>query len=372
MQENKFNEKEFNKLTEQFDNTHSQIKNIIEKTDVGTWQWNIQTGKMSFSNRWAKIIGYSLDEFGEVSTKTLETITHPDDFSKTKKLLEKHFSGELPYYKHENRIKHKDGHWVWVCERGCITKRTKDGKPWIMFGTHTDITRRKQIEHALENYINTLNHDLRSPLSIINGYSSYLLEEELSTEEVKNFAGIINSTGKKMLNMMESYLALAKIERGQDISGKKPITINKIISEIKKNFSNLKNNKTLQIFLMDLEKNLPSDGFTKKTIMIDEILFYSLVNNLLCNAIEASLNPNDEININIFEEGDILCFSFFNKGEITKEIQKKLFKKFISTKKNGTGIGLYSARLIARAHGGDVIYEPIVGGTRFTIKVPFS
>lgn len=361
-----------NKQLDQSNNSHSQIKKFIEKTDVGTWEWNIQTGEMVFSDRWAEIIGYNLNELGEITVKKLEIITHPDDFNKSKKLIEKHFAGELPYYKHENRIKHKDGHWVWVCERGCVAKWAEDGSPLIMFGTHTDITKRKQIEQALENYINTLNHDLRSPLAIIIGYSSYLLEEELSKDDIKKFSTIINSTGKKMLKMMESYLALAKIERGQDISGKKPVTVIELMGEIKKNFSNLKNSNELQIYLKDLDNKTFDLNLTKKTILIDETLFYSLVNNLLHNAIEASPCVDDKITINIFENEDELCLSFYNIGEISKEIQKKLFKKFVSTKKNGTGIGLYSARLIARAHGGDVNYESVPGGTRFILRIPFS
>jgi PAS domain S-box-containing protein len=326
---------------------------------------------MVFSDKWAQIIGYSINEFGTVDVKVLETITHPDDFNKSRKLLEEHFSGELPYYKHENRIKHKNGHWVWICERGCITERTEDGKPLIMFGTHTDITKRKEIEQALENYISILNHDLRNPLTIIMGYSSYLLEEELSKDDIKKFSNIINITGKKMLKMIESYLALAKIERGQDILGKKPKTVGDVISIIKTNFINLSKNNKISILLKDLHGKSFSDNLTQRVVLIDEILFESLINNLIRNAIDGSSKTGDEIIINIYKE-EGFCLSFFNTGEIPKEIQKKLFKKFISSKKNGSGIGLYSARLIARAHGGDLFYQSELGGTRFILKIPFK
>jgi len=371
MEEDKINKLKYKELTEKFDNTHSQIKKIIERTDVGTWKWNIQTGEMVFSDKWAQIIGYNIEEIGVINENILETITHPDDFNKSKELLEKHFAGELPYYKHESRIKHKDGHFVWICERGCITARTDDGKPLIMFGTHTDITKRKEIEHALENYINTLNHDLRSPLAVIIGYSSYLLEEELSVEEIKKFSMIINNTGKKMLKMMESYLALAKIERGQDILGKKPKIVIEIIDEIKINFSELNKSNKLHVSLKNLESKSCDAGLMQKTILIDEILFGSLINNLLHNAVDASIKEDDKIIVNVYEDKG-LCLSFYNTGEIPKEIQKKLFRKFISTKKNGTGIGLYGARLIALAHGGDIQYQSVTSGTYFIVQIPFD
>jgi PAS domain S-box-containing protein len=349
---------------------HSKIRDVIEKTDVGTWEWNIQTGEMIFSQKWAQMIGYDLNEFGSINIKTLENIIHPEDLNKSIELLKKHFAGELPYYKFESRVKHKNGHWAWVCERGYVTSWTEDGKPLIMFGTHTDITKRKQTEQALENYINTLNHDLRNPLSIIIGYSSLLLEEGLTTEDIKKFSTIINGTGKKMLKMMESYLALAKVEKGQGIIKKKKHTVIEIVNEIERNFSDFKNSNKLEIVFKDLENNSQDNSLIQKSIFIDEILFHSIISNLLQNAVEASAK-DDQIILNVYEDGG-LCLSFFNTGEIPKEIQKKLFKKFFSTKKNGTGIGLYSARLVARAHGGDIQYQSVVGGTRFVLNIPFS
>ena len=372
MEKNKFKKIENRKLSLGLQDSNLRLKNVIESTDVGTWEWDIQTDEIILSDRWAEITGYDLSEFGPVNLSKLKEVIHPDDFEKSRELLSKHFCGESPYYKNENRIKHKNGHWVWICERGCVTVWSPDGKPLAMFGTHTDITKRKQTERALENYINTLNHDLRSPLSIINGYSSFLLEGEISPENVKKFSKIINSTGKKMLKMMESYLLLAKIERGNDILGKKPRVVIEVVDEIKKIFSEMKNGGgELKLTLKDLEDKCPSDGFIQKTILTDEILFDSLINNLLQNAIEARAQFGGEIVVNVYEN-DGLCLSFFNQGEISKEIQKKLFKKFASNKKHGTGIGLYSVRLIARAHRGDVHYQFVPGGTRFIVKIPFS
>jgi PAS domain S-box-containing protein len=371
MEDKKIINIQLNKSIEKSFGTNPQVKKIIEKTDVGTWEWNIQTGEMIFSDKWAKIIGYNNDELSIINAKKLEEITHPDDYIKSKELLEKHFSGKLPYYKYESRLMNKNGDWVWVCQRGCLTSRTDDGLPLIMFGTYTDITKRKQIEQALENYINTLNHDLRSPLALITGYSSYILEEDLSMDEVKKYSTIINETGKKMLKMMESYLSLAKIERGQDIIGKNSKTINEISKEIKNIFIGLNNKNKFEIIFRDLKNEIQNKTLANKQVLIDESLFYSLINNIITNAIEASLIDEDKIIINIYEEKE-LCLSFYNAGEIPKEFQKKLFRKFISNKINGTGMGLYSARLIARAHGGDILYQAVTGGTRFILKIPFS
>ena len=128
---------------------HWRLESIIEGTHVGTWEWNVQTGKAVFNEVWAEIIGYTLNELAPISIKTWETFAHPDDQKQSAELLELHFSGKLPYYDYEFRMKHKEGHWVWVHDRGRLITRTDDGKPLMMFGTHTDITERKQIEEAL-------------------------------------------------------------------------------------------------------------------------------------------------------------------------------------------------------------------------------
>jgi diguanylate cyclase (GGDEF)-like protein/PAS domain S-box-containing protein len=128
---------------------HWRLASIIEGTRVGTWEWNVKTGETVFNEVWAQIIGYTLDDLAPISIKTWETFAHPDDMKQSAELLERHFAGELPNYNCECRMKHKDGYWVWVLDRGRVITRTGDGKPLMMFGTHSDITERKRIEEEL-------------------------------------------------------------------------------------------------------------------------------------------------------------------------------------------------------------------------------
>jgi PAS domain S-box-containing protein len=127
---------------------HQRMENIIEGTHVGTWEWNVQTGETLFNEVWAQIIGYTLDELAPTCIKTWEMFVCPDDMKQSAELLERHFAGELPYYDCEYRMKHKNGQWVWIHDRGCVITRTGDGKPLMMFGTHTDITERKRTEEV--------------------------------------------------------------------------------------------------------------------------------------------------------------------------------------------------------------------------------
>lgn len=127
-----------------------RLAGILEGTRVGTWEWHVPTGRTTFNERWAEIIGYSLADLAPISISTWEQFTHPDDLRKSNELLQRHFDGELDYYECECRMRHKDGHWVWVLDRGGLIERTADGRPVLMLGTHTDITRRKMYETELK------------------------------------------------------------------------------------------------------------------------------------------------------------------------------------------------------------------------------
>ena len=127
-----------------------KLMDILEGTNAGTWDWNIQTGEASFDERWAGIMGYTLNELGPTDINTWVNNVHPEDLPKANALLDKHFSGKVDYYDIEFRQPHKDGHWVWVNARGKVVQWDKDGKPLQMSGTHLDITERKQTEEALK------------------------------------------------------------------------------------------------------------------------------------------------------------------------------------------------------------------------------
>jgi len=126
-----------------------RMANILQGTNVGTWEWNIQSGETVFNEKWAEMIGYTLEELSPVSIDTWSKYTHPEDLKASNEMLDRHFKGELDYYDCECRMKHKNGHWIWVNDRGRLITRTADGKPLLMFGTHTDITEQKQAKEAL-------------------------------------------------------------------------------------------------------------------------------------------------------------------------------------------------------------------------------
>jgi len=124
---------------------------IIEGTDAGTWEWDILTDITVFNDKWAGMLGYTLEELLPTTKKTLEKLIHPKDLEIVERNLKKHFNGETQYYDAEFRMRHKKGHWVWINGRGKITAWTKAKNPLKIFGTHLNITKRKEKEKQLED-----------------------------------------------------------------------------------------------------------------------------------------------------------------------------------------------------------------------------
>jgi len=142
-------ESDFKRAEGALEDERRRLANFLWGTNVGTWEWNVQTGETLFNERWTEIIGYTLEELQPISIDTWLNFVHPDDLPISDEALQKHFRGETDIYSCEARMRHKDGNWVWVHDHGRVVSWTSDGKPLWMCGTHLDITVRKQTEAKL-------------------------------------------------------------------------------------------------------------------------------------------------------------------------------------------------------------------------------
>nr|WP_320017424.1 PAS domain S-box protein [uncultured Desulfobacter sp.] len=126
-----------------------RLKMIILGSRLGTWVWDLQTNEIVLNEQWAAMLGYTLEELAPSSYETLTGLIHPEDFGPATERMEKYLRDETPEYECELRLRHKDGSWVWVMDRARIMKRDAQGRPQAMFGTHLEISKRKQFEEKL-------------------------------------------------------------------------------------------------------------------------------------------------------------------------------------------------------------------------------
>lgn len=121
----------------------------LEGSGDGVWDWNAQTNEVFYSKQWKAMLGFAEDEISNILDEW-EKRVHPDDLDYVLAEVGKHLNGNSPVYQSEHRVLHKDGHYIWILDRGKVISRTDEGKPLRVIGTHTDITQRKQVELELE------------------------------------------------------------------------------------------------------------------------------------------------------------------------------------------------------------------------------
>jgi PAS domain S-box-containing protein len=136
--------------------TKERLQLAIAGSGIGLWDWLVQTGIVTLNDRWAEMIGYTLQELEPLSVKIWQDHTHPEDLQKANLCLEQHFRQETQAYECELRMRHRSGYWVWVLAQGNVVEWDAVGKPLRMIGTHLDITDRKLAEVTLQQ----LNQDL--------------------------------------------------------------------------------------------------------------------------------------------------------------------------------------------------------------------
>lgn len=137
-------------IEEKLKKSEEWLQLTTTSSNTGLWEWHPQTGETVFDEVWANLVGYHLEELQPVSIETWNELVHPDDLIKFQKELDKYLSGEKPIYECEVRMKHKEGHWVWILDRGRVVEWNDEGDPERMVGTHVDITHQKNIEERIK------------------------------------------------------------------------------------------------------------------------------------------------------------------------------------------------------------------------------
>ena len=111
------------------------------------WDWDIATGRVFLSARWCSMLGYEAAEIGETREDLLRLL-HPDDIETMNEALEGHLAGATATFTAEYRLRHKNGAWRWIMDRGQAVWDER-GRPVRMAGSHTDITERRAAEELL-------------------------------------------------------------------------------------------------------------------------------------------------------------------------------------------------------------------------------
>ena len=210
-------------------------------------------------------------------------------------------------------------------------------------------------------------HDMKGPLSAVTAIPELLLKDNNLTADQKEMLSIISEAGYRLLEMINLSLDLYKMETGCYPFQPKEIDLlpifHKIITENHKSFPNL-----------DIQLTVESP-YSAQTFFIwgEELLCYSMFSNLARNALEAAPS-HTTVRITLYHKARRAEISIRNQGEVPLAIRSRFFEKYVTAgKKKGTGLGTYSAYLIAQTQRGGIDLDSSeAGATTITVWLPYG
>ena len=214
------------------------------------------------------------------------------------------------------------------------------------------------------------HHDLKGPLGAIVSLPQVILTGDNLTEEQRGYLEDIEQAGYKMLNIVNLSLGLLKMEQGVYELSPTPVDLLRVARKVVKELASLQRGRDVSVALRCGET--PADGQVCIPILGEKLLCYSMLTNLLKNAIEHSpMGGSVELSLVRIEDGR--CeMRLRNRGETAPDFRERFFEKYATHgKPGGTGLGTYSARLMARTMGGDLVLDATVPGeTTLVLRLP--
>lgn len=217
-------------------------------------------------------------------------------------------------------------------------------------------TKLKEMDRLRKDMEAISRHDLKSPIDGIVGCIDLLLHGgTFSQEDLNKFHGLIRTSALQLREMVNLSLNLIKMERGEYEAALRPTNIVPIIHRIMTDNQTRIDRRSLKTpFLVHGQPEQPEQAFS---IMGDETLFYTMMANLYKNAMEAS-GKDQTVTVSLNHENEMAHINIHNQSAIPKEIRERFFEKYVTSGKgDGTGLGTYSARLMAETQGGKILMK---------------
>jgi PAS domain S-box-containing protein len=364
-----------------------RLLNILSGTNVGTWEWHVPSGKICLNERWSQMLGYQLDELNPLTIEVWKELCHPDDLPIVINQLEGHLSGTIEYYKCEFRMRHKNGSWIWILDRGQVGTWLESGEPEWMYGTQFDITELKESEAALIEaketaeaasqaknvFLATMSHELRTPLNPIIGFTELLLEAQNMTDEQREWLQITKSRSIDLLRLIEDILDIARIEAGRLAVEAKLTLVKDIVDDIFNFFERSIHEKKLTL-------NCKIAPELHSHCLIDPTRTRQILLNLVGNAIKFSSEGEIQVIARLDEDDTQRYLHLIVQDQglgIPHDQHELVFQEFQQIDSSdtreyeGSGLGLAICKRLTELMNGRIwIDEDYVEGAQFHVRFP--
>jgi PAS domain S-box-containing protein len=156
-----------------------RLNTVLEASNLGAWQWSPKTDTSEFLGRWAEMLGYRQEDVVPNSS-TWRRLLHPEEKDRVILSLDRHLQGETEVFREEHRLRHKDGHWVWVLDSGRVVERDAEGRPELVIGIHLDITERREAEERMRAVSLEVDHRSKNLLAVVQSLVSMTRADDIN------------------------------------------------------------------------------------------------------------------------------------------------------------------------------------------------
>ncbi|MCH8518411.1 PAS domain S-box protein [Candidatus Gracilibacteria bacterium] len=232
-----------------------------------------------------------------------------------------------------------------------------------------DASQERELEHLKDEFVSIASHELRTPMTVINGYSAMILEEKIGTLNAaqKKCISRIKSNVEHLISLINDMLNISRLEAGKMQIDLEEISLNDFFQEIHGEFSYMFQEKNIHLHV---EKNT-------FTCVTDKTKLHQILVNLLGNAYKFT-KPEGEVTLYARKDEGSIEISIQDTGEgINSKDIELLFKKFsqvnsyLHNKAEGTGLGLSICKMLVELLGGKIFVESeYKKGSRFYFTIP--
>ena len=232
---------------------------------------------------------------------------------------------------------------------------------------YRDITKEFKVDQLKSEFISTVNHELRTPLSSVLGFTELMLTKDLKPERQKKYLTTIHKEAKRLTSLINDFLDVQRMEAGKHIYEKEPLDMMILGKEVVESF---KLQSSLHNFIIE--------NMANNTIVLADVdKMNQMVTNLISNAVKYSPNGGKVI-LTLKNKEKQLLIEITDEGlGIPKDVRTQLFTKFYRIDNSdrrqigGTGLGLAICKEIVKAHEGEIYFTSEIGkGSTFTIELP--
>ena len=236
---------------------------------------------------------------------------------------------------------------------GAIDFITKPFSPAVVRARVRNHLALREAARLREDVERIMHHDLKSPLTTVVSLPQLLLMDDNLTEPQRDMLQRIEDAGYTLLAMVNLTTALFRMERGRFALTPERLDLAALARKVLAGFRESAGMRGIRLRLTLGGVEARDDDESPCTG--EELLLHSMLANLVANALDASPRGED-VTVDITaQDGGTVRIEIVNSGEVPAEMRERFFEKYATAgKTRGTGLGTYSARLIARAHGGEI------------------